>query len=76
MRGPSAGVHCLRASEEKPRVRRGIGTVPTTDARLETGQSFARNQRDHQHEGARAQPAGRRRRHLRLRRPLHPQREG
>ena len=44
MRGPSAGlsgVHCLRSSEEKPRVRRGIGTVPTTDARLETGHTLA-----------------------------------
>ena len=36
MRGPSAGlsgVHCLRSSEEKPRVRRGIGTNHRCPAR-------------------------------------------
>ena len=52
------------------------GSEPGTASHDQT-QSFARNQQDHhQHEGARAEPAGRRHLRLLLRRPLHPQREG
>ena len=69
-------------SDVELRRNRGCAGNWEHGARLETGshtlaiQSFARNQQDHQHEGARAQPAGRRRRHLCLGRPLHSQREG
>ena len=72
---------CLASSLEKlprpPALRISRPLSSQRSGRPESGQSFPRNQRDHErHEGVRPAAAGGRHPQRLLRRPLHPQREG